>query len=72
MATFAENVFLMMTRKEVAEVITFCKKNDISYKTRLAELGIPGERAIRPLALGRRNWLFCDNDASAYRAATAC
>ena len=31
----------MMTREEVAEVITYCKKNDISYKTRLAELGIP-------------------------------
>ena len=54
MATFAENIFLMMTREEVAEVITYCKKNDISYKTRLAELGIPGERAIRPLALGRK------------------
>lgn len=27
------------------------------------------ENAIRPLALGRRNWLFCGNDASAYRAA---
>ena len=31
----------MMTREEVAEVITYCKKNNISYKTRLAELGIP-------------------------------
>ena len=31
----------MMTREEVAEVITYCKKNDISYKARLAELGIP-------------------------------
>ena len=41
MATFAENIFLMMTREEVAEVITYCKKNDVSYKTRLAELGIP-------------------------------
>ena len=30
-----------MTREEVAEVITYCKTNDISYKTRLAELGIP-------------------------------
>lgn len=29
-----------MTREEVAEVITYCKKNDLSYKTRLAELGI--------------------------------
>lgn len=29
----------------------------------------PGERAIRPLALGRKNWLFCGNDTSAYRAA---
>lgn len=27
------------------------------------------ENAIRPLALGRKNWLFCTNDASAYRAA---
>ena len=31
----------MMTREEVAEVMTYCKKNNISYKTRLAELGIP-------------------------------
>ena len=29
----------------------------------------PVERAIHPLALGRKNWLFCGNDASAYRAA---
>lgn len=27
------------------------------------------ENAIRPLALGRMNYLFCGNDASAYRAA---
>ena len=27
------------------------------------------ENAIRPLALGRRNYLFCGNDASVYRAA---
>lgn len=31
----------MMTREEVAEVITSCKKNDISYKARLAERDIP-------------------------------
>lgn len=31
----------MMAREEVAEVMTYCKKNGISYKTRLAELGIP-------------------------------
>jgi Uncharacterized protein conserved in bacteria len=27
------------------------------------------ENAIRPLALGRKNWLFCGNNASAHRAA---
>ena len=27
------------------------------------------ENAVRPLALGRKNYLFCGNDASAYRAA---
>jgi len=27
------------------------------------------ENKIRPLALGRKNYLFCGNDASAYRAA---
>lgn len=27
------------------------------------------ENDIRPLALGRKNWLFCGNNASAYRAA---
>lgn len=31
----------MKTREAVADVITYCKKNDISYKTRLSELGIP-------------------------------
>lgn len=34
----------MMTHEEVAEVMTYCKKNDITYKTRLAELGIPAWR----------------------------
>lgn len=29
------------------------------------------ENAIRPLALGRKNYLFCGNDASAFRAAIA-
>lgn len=29
------------------------------------------ENAIRPLAIGRKNYLFCGNDASAYRAAVA-
>lgn len=29
------------------------------------------ENAIKPLALGRKNYLFCGNDASAYRAAIA-
>ena len=27
------------------------------------------ENAIRPLAIGRKNWLFCGNDAAADRAA---
>ncbi len=27
------------------------------------------ENAVRPLAIGRKNYLFCGNDASAYRAA---
>lgn len=27
------------------------------------------ENAVRPLALGRKNWLFCGNDAAAIRAA---
>lgn len=30
-----------MTREEVAEVMTYCKENGISYKERLTELGIP-------------------------------
>ncbi|MCD7708661.1 MAG: IS66 family transposase [Clostridiales bacterium] len=29
------------------------------------------ENAIRPLAIGRKNFLFCGNDAAAYRAAIA-
>lgn len=29
------------------------------------------ENAIRPLAIGRKNYLFCGNDAAAYRAAIA-
>jgi hypothetical protein len=28
-----------------------------------------GENAIRPIALGRKNWLFCDNDDAAENAA---
>lgn len=39
-----------MTREEVAEVMAYCKENGISYKTRLAELGIPA-------------WKFYDNKA---------
>ena len=27
------------------------------------------ENAMRPLALGRKNWLFCGNEAPVYRAA---
>ena len=29
-----------MTKEEVAEVVTICEENEISYKQRLAELGI--------------------------------
>ena len=31
----------MMSKEEVAEIMTFCKERGISYKSRLAELGIP-------------------------------
>lgn len=31
----------MMTREEVAEIITYCKDRGITYKSRLIELGIP-------------------------------
>ena len=31
----------MMSKEEVAEIITYCKDKGISYKSRLAELGIP-------------------------------
>lgn len=31
----------MMSKEEVAEIITYCKEKGISYKSRLAELGIP-------------------------------
>ena len=30
-----------MTREEVAEIITYCQTNQITYKARLQELGIP-------------------------------
>ena len=30
----------MMTKEEVAQVIAYCDENKISYKQRLAELGI--------------------------------
>ena len=29
----------------------------------------PGENTIRPIALGRKNWLFCGNDDAAENAA---
>lgn len=31
----------MMTREEVAEIISYCQTNQITYKTRLQEHGIP-------------------------------
>ena len=31
----------MMTREEVAEIISYCQTNKITYKARLQELGIP-------------------------------
>ena len=31
----------MMSKEEVAEILTYCKEKGISYKSRLAELGIP-------------------------------
>ena len=30
----------MMTKEEVAQVIAYCDENKISYKQRLAELGV--------------------------------
>ena len=30
----------MMTKEEVAEVVEYCEENKVSYKQRLAELGI--------------------------------
>ena len=30
----------MMTKEEVAQIITYCDENKISYKQRLSELGI--------------------------------
>mgnify|MGYP004556296515 FL=1 len=30
----------MMTREEVAEIMTYCQEQTVSYKDRLAELGI--------------------------------
>lgn len=31
-----------MTREEVAEIMSYCQEHSVSYKSRLAELGIPG------------------------------
>ena len=31
----------MMTREEVAEIISYCQTNQITYKARLQELGLP-------------------------------
>ena len=31
----------MMSKEEVAEILTYCKEKGISYKSRLVELGIP-------------------------------
>ena len=35
-----QNQIAMMTREEVAQVISYCEENKISYKQRLSELGI--------------------------------
>lgn len=31
----------MMSKEDVAEIMTYCKEKGISYKSRLEELGIP-------------------------------
>ena len=35
-----------MTREEVAEIINYCQTNQITYKARLQELGIPTWRIL--------------------------
>lgn len=35
----------------------------------MARVGQSPQRAIRPLALGRKNWLFAGSDAGGHRAA---
>ena len=37
----SENDNDMMTREEVAEIISYCQTNKITYKARLQELGLP-------------------------------
>lgn len=45
MPTFvAKNVRYMMTKEEVAEIMTYCKEHQMPYKTRLSELGIASWR----------------------------
>ena len=37
----------MMTKEEVAEVVTYCEENKVCFRQRLEELGVPA-------------WAFCD------------
>lgn len=31
----------MMSKEEVASIVLYCKDNNVSFKSRLSELGIP-------------------------------
>lgn len=54
MATFASKTKATMTKEEVAQVIAYCDETKISYKQRLAELG------VNPWSLLKNIYNLCD------------
>ena len=76
----ALQLWLLHTRKSVANGGALAKAIDYSLKrwaafARYAENGVypidnnPVENAIRPICLGKKNWLFAGSEAAGQRAA---
>jgi len=73
---YLEHVLMKISRKStLADAIRYALKRwkalaRFTTDGRLEMTNNAAERAIRPLALGRRNWLFCGADSGGERAAT--
>lgn len=69
-----DNYYKVTPKSSIGKAISYAYAlmDRLSYYVNDGRINIDSnliENAIRPLAIGRKNWLFCGNDASAYRAA---